>query len=99
MTPKELEALFNKFSNECPLDGFSLIKNKLSKRPDLHAFILLDNLLPNGNKVIYAAKHDLIFLSFEIKKLAKVITEEQILELVYCGVSFDSNYNRLYMFV
>ena len=49
--------------------------------------------------MISAAKHDEIYFDFDIEELAKVITKEQILDLVRCGVNYDSDNDCLYMFV
>lgn len=76
---------------------FDRIKNKFSQRPDLHAFILLDKILPSDHDIISCAEHDEIYLNPNLEELAAVITEEQILELVRCGVNFERE--GLQMFV
>jgi hypothetical protein len=77
---------------------FDRIENKRNQRPDLHAWLLLDELFPNpGRDMVAAAEHDEIWLDVDGKKLEK-LTDEQILELVRCGVRYDSKYNCLAMF-
>lgn len=76
MNLKKLEELFYNFSEECPLDGFSLIENKLSIRSDIHALLLLDRLLPSKKSIITAAGHDVIYLGIDLEDLAEVITED-----------------------
>lgn len=98
MTVDKLRELFYKFSEEVQLCAFDLVENKYSERSDLHAFILIDKIFPEKTAIIGHAAHDQIFIGVEIEELAKVITEEQILELVRSGVSYDSNYDCLYMF-
>ena len=73
----------------------------LSKRPDLCAFMLLEKLLPGkrGEEMICHSEHDEITLSIDIKKLAKVINDDQIKVLIQCGVHFDSYEDALRMFV
>lgn len=89
--------IFAKFENE--FLKFEKVENKLSLRPDLHAFILLDRILPGTFDLISDAKHDEIFLEVEPEALAQVATEEQLLELHRCGVRHDTSLDSLAMFV
>jgi hypothetical protein len=68
---------------------FEQVENPRCQRPDLNAFLLLDELLPGQRDIVCAAS--------DFKALAKVISDEQILELVRCGVRLDSE--GLCMFV
>jgi diadenosine tetraphosphatase ApaH/serine/threonine PP2A family protein phosphatase len=78
---------------------FDRIENKRSKRPDLHAFLLLDELFPNnGIDMVCGAMHDEIWLEPDGGKLDG-LTDEQILELTRCGVRYDSDTNGLAIFV
>lgn len=45
------------------------------------------------------AEHDEIFLDIKPEQLAKVATEEQIKDLVTCGVRINKEYDCLAMFV
>lgn len=99
MHADELRKLFNEYGETDEPHKFDRIPVKFSKRDDLHAFILLDKIMPDGHTMVSAAGYDEIFLDFDIEELAKVITQEHILELVRCGVSYDSHHDRLYMFV
>ena len=78
---------------------FDRVKNKLSHRPDLHAFNLLDKLVPGTGDIVGAACHDQIWLSVEPEELAMVATEDEIVELIRCGVFFDTSADRLSMYV
>ena len=78
---------------------FEDIEPKLSSRPDIHAFILLNQLLPGDRDMVSAAKHDQIWLDVDLEKLAEVATADHIRQLWACGVYFDSHYDALYMFV
>lgn len=70
----------------------------LSEVPDLHAFLLLDDLFPNpDNDMIAAAEHDKYWLDVDGEAIAK-LTDDQILELVRCGVIYDSDVDSLAMF-
>ena len=70
---------------------FKLVKEKLSNRPDLHAFILLDKLLPGTEDMVAGAEHDEIYLSPDPEELLKVATKDQLRDLHRCGVRADDN--------
>ncbi len=95
MTTKELVAEFNSipdFGDGAEFLKFERVKTRFSNRPDLHAFILLDSLCPVPQKdrdIIGAAEHDKIWLDVEIDELAAVINQEQVRDLVRCGVMCD----------
>ncbi len=82
-----LQETFEKYSDD-EFIKFERVENKFSKRSDLHAFILLDKILPGESDIVEAAEHDEIYLGVDEEELAKVITEEQVLELVRSGVSY-----------
>jgi hypothetical protein len=92
----DIEELFEKHEEE--FLKFDRIKNKLSKRPDLHAFILLDSILPSDYDIVSGAGHDEIWLNINIEELAQKATEEQIIDLYRCGVHYFSEYDCLGMF-
>lgn len=98
MSVKQLSATFDKYEDE--YIQFQNVANKRSRRPDMHAFIVLDELLPGDGKgdLISAAEHDQFFLDIEPEALARVATEEIILDLVRCGVSFDEENESLFLF-
>ncbi len=93
----DIESVFEKYTDEEFLK-FERIKNKLSSRPDLHAFMLLDSLIPGYRDMVGAAEHDETFLSIEPDELAEVATDEQIIDLIRCGVRYDHD-DGLCMFV
>lgn len=78
---------------------FDRVQDKTSGRPDLHAFNLLDKLVPGKHDIISAAGHEEIWLSVSPEELAKVATEEQIIDLIRCGVRYDSDTDSLALFV
>ena len=78
---------------------FAKVENKTSNRADLHAFNLLDKLVPGTCDIVSAAEHDEIWLAVSPDELAKVATEEQIIELIRCGVRYDRDTDCLAMFV
>lgn len=77
---------------------FERIEKPRTKRRDLHAFLMLDELVPGTKDIIGASEHDEFFLSIELDALAKVITDEQVRDLVRCGVRHSSSYDCLCMF-
>jgi len=87
---------FEKFDDDfCKFDR---VENKTSKRPDLHAFMLLDRLFPGDYDIVSAASHDEIWLDVDSDQIEN-LTEEQVLELTRCGVRYDSSTDCLGMFV
>lgn len=97
MTKDELLELAEKYETAGKIHKFDDVANKLSQRPDLHAMILLDRLVPGNMCMIAAADHDQVYLETDLDELAKVITEEQLIELFRCGVWFDDNGLNLFV--
>lgn len=95
MTFKEV---YDKYSEEEYLE-FNRIPNayRLSNRPDLHAFMLLDRLIPGQSDIVSAAEHDEFFLDIDQFDLESVATEDQMLQLIRCGVR-PSEHGCLAMF-
>jgi hypothetical protein len=101
MTLEEMIATFARHEGYMNLlDQWEAMPNKRSNRRDLHAFLLLDSLVPceKGRDIVSAAEHDQIFLATEPEKLAAVATEEIVLELARCGVMYDEEVDSLFMF-
>ncbi len=99
-----LKELFDKHDGEYL--KFDRIANPLNPRPDMHAFLLLDTILPpnpcwdgNFRDMVDAAKHDKIYLSIDCGELEKIVTEEQVRDLARCGIGYDEETNSLYSFV
>lgn len=77
---------------------FYRIEFKRSQRPDLHAFLLLDELFPNtGRYMVSESGHDKFYLEPDGTKLG-ALTDDHILELVRCGVLYDNEFDCLAMF-
>lgn len=85
-------------SSKCEFLKFERVENKLSKRPDIHAFLLLDQLVPGDRDMICSASHDEIWLETDLEKLAAVAEPEHIRDLVRCGVRYDRDNESLCMF-
>ena len=80
----DLEALIEKHNDE--FLNFARVENKRSKRADLHAFMLLDELFPDDGDMVAAAEYDIIYLAPDPEELAKRATEAQVIELIRCGM-------------
>lgn len=94
----DLKALFDKYHDEYL--KFDRIEHKLSRRRDLHAFLLLDALLPDGRTIVSAAEHDVFYLDIDVEALAKTsITEELVRDLHRCGVRYENEFDCLALFV
>lgn len=96
MKLSQMKAAFKKYDDE--YIQFENVEKKRSRRPDLHAFIVLDELLPGDGDIVCAAEHDQFFLDIDIEALARVATEEIVLDLVRCGVILDEDDECLYFF-
>lgn len=92
MTRDELQELFEKYedSEYIKFDRIPA-ERRFSNRPDLNAFILLDKLVPGKSDIVACAEHDEIYLETNLDKLADAINEDQILDLVRCGVRFGED--------
>jgi hypothetical protein len=91
---EKIKAMFEKFEDDflkAPEDWYPL---------DLRAFNLLSKLCPGSRYIVQAAEHDEIWFAVEMDELEKSgITEEQVKELVQCGVRYDNNIDCLATFV
>ena len=76
MTLEELQGLFEKHDAE--FLKFNRVENKVSERPDLQAFLLLDSLDPGDRDAVACAEHDEIWLAYDAEKVAQIASEEQI---------------------
>lgn len=93
----DLSTAFGKHEDEYL--KFERIASPLSQRPDLHAFLLLEKLDPGTIDIVSAAEDDEIWLATDCTALAKVITDEQVRDLVRCGIMFSDEYDALHLFV
>jgi hypothetical protein len=76
---------------------FEDVENKFSLRNDLHAFILLDKVIPKEGKLISAAEHDEYYLDYEDEDL-EMLTDANILDLVRCSVRYSDEFDCLAVF-
>ena len=78
---------------------FDRVEVKLSSRPDIHAFILLNQLVPGKTDIIDGSEHDEIYLGVDVEELRKAATRDQLIDLCRCGIRFNDDYDCLAMFV
>jgi len=99
MTTEQLYDLFEKHHDE--FMKFDRIEHPRSRRADLHAFLLLDELCTTypTRDMIAAGEHDVIYLAPYLDELAVFATEGHIIELIRCGVMVEKLYECLFMFV
>ena len=91
----EIEERFKQFEDD--FLEFDKIVNRRNDRPDLHAWLLLDELFPKpGFDMICAASHDEIWLDVDDSDVKK-LTDKQILELIRCGVRCDEHGLAMYV--
>ncbi len=103
MTVEELKAAFEKHGEEEYVQ-FKRIERPRHRRPDICAFLMLDDALPNAvgrngaaRDIVAAGEHDEIWLDVELEDLAAVATDDMIRDLSRCGVRYESE--GLCMFV
>ena len=77
---------------------FDKVRTKFSNRPDLCAFILLEKMIPGNSDIISASEHDEFYLDIDCAELANIATEDDIHDLVCCGVRYDAELDSLAMF-
>jgi len=79
---------------------FGKILNPPSRRPDLCAFLRLEQLLPGRDgDIVSCAEHDEIGLDVDVEALAAVISEDDVVFLRRCGVRYNHSDECLVMFV
>lgn len=92
-----LKQWFEKYEDEYL--KFEDVKDKRSLRPDLHAFIILSELVVSDRDIVSASGYEEIWLDVDIEALSEVITEEIAIDLIRCGVRLDTDREWLCMFV
>lgn len=78
---------------------FDKVTKKRSPYKDLHAFMLLAELMPGEWNIVGSAEHDKIYLSLNVVDLAPFLTPELVYELMHCGIMYDSDAEALAMYV
>jgi len=77
---------------------FDRTKAPRSGRPDLHAFLMLDEMMPGKRDLISASEHDEFYLDIDCDAFAELATDDQIRDLHRCGIRYDEELDSLCMF-
>jgi len=96
VTPEQMADVFDRKSDEYP--HFDRVINRRSRRPDMHAMMVLDGMFPGTTDMVSGASHDEFVLSIDVEELAAVATEELIVDLIRCGVRYDTACDALGFF-
>lgn len=96
MTRERLSELFEIHEDE--FLKFDRVDPKRSSRPDINAFLLLNELLPGTSDIVSGASHDVFYLDVDLDGLAAVASDDQIVELIRSGVHLEEEYDSLAMF-
>ncbi len=96
-TAEDLEQFWE--ANHDEFLEFERVENKRSKRPDLHAFLLLDEIVPGNRDLVSSAEHDEIWLDVRLEPLLEAATLQQLIDLHRCGIRCDAESESLCMFV
>lgn len=93
MAITSVSELYDAFeAHSAEYNKFARVLNKRSGRPDLHAFLLLDTLVPGVTNMVSAAGHDEFWLGVELDALVQAgVTEDQVIELQRCGVRLSED--------
>lgn len=73
--------------------------HKRAPRRDLHAFLLLNELVPGTAPIVSAAEHDEIYLDTSVEQLNAVISDAQVEEMARCSVRYHDDYDCLALYV
>lgn len=102
MTEQEVIDLFEQHGDEEYIrDERIKPDRRLHRRPDINAFLLLDRLAGDSSTdrdMVCAAEHDEFYLAVGPDNIAAKATEEDIIDLIRCGVRYDSSHCGFAMF-
>ena len=98
MTIKQLKRFFEAHDDEFLKFERIPKERRSTRRPDLHAFLMLDALVPGETDIVACAEHDEIYLDVSAEDLAKIATEDQLVDLIRCGVRHDPDNDSFCMF-
>jgi hypothetical protein len=92
-----IKEVFDKYDDE--FLKFENCTEKPFGRADMCAFAILDRLVPRDEDMISSAEHDQVFLSVDTRDVERVASEEDIANLMRCGVIYDESADSFFMFV
>lgn len=77
-------------------------ERRLHRRADINAFLLLDKLAPEdpmNRDMVSNAYHNMIYIQVSPDDIAETATEEDLLDLIRCGVIYDEDSGSFQMHV
>lgn len=79
---------------------FDRIESPVHELPDMCAFLMLHKLAPvkRGRDMVCGAEHDEIYLATNCEALNASASDDDIRDLVRCGVRYDEENDSLCMF-
>lgn len=93
----DLKSLFEKHADE--FLNFERVRFKHHPRPDVCAFLMLHDISPHERDMVRSAGHEEIWLDADVEAVAARADEDQIVDLIRCGVRYDQVVNLFCMFV
>lgn len=103
MTSEQIDKFMDEQEDEAL--KFDRVENKRHARPDIHAMLLMDEVYPGTRDMVSAAEHDQIWFNIEGESDPETyethwkFSEAQLVELLRCGIYFDSDTESFYSFV
>jgi hypothetical protein len=96
MTYDEIEAVFEKYEDD--FIRFERIpeSERLHRRPDICAFLKLDQMSPGTTDIVCWAGHDEIAVDVDLER-CDALTEADIVYLIRCGCRFDDGGIRMFV--
>ena len=93
----DLGKVFEKYDNE--FLKFNRIIEPRHPRPDICAFLILSDLMISykDRNIVYGAEHDVIWLAADPAEIAANATEEQIRDLIRCGVFYSDEAFKMFV--
>ena len=99
---ESIDDVFEEFCDE--FLEFGRIENPKHRRPDICAFLMLDEIAPGNSgheracDMISCARHGEFYLSTDVEEFCQNVTKDQIRDLVRCGLRYDPDSDCLCMF-
>ena len=93
----DLNAVFEKYDEE--FTKFHRIVEPRHSRFDICAFLMLSDLMISykNRSIVMGAGHDVIWLSADPIEIATNATEEQIRDLIRCGVFYSDECFKMFV--
>lgn len=96
-----IEQRFEQYEDEYL--NYRVDPNLLYKRHDVIVINVIDNLIPAQNEcspdLIVSASRDEIFFGIDAEKFSDIVTDDQLILLIRCGLRYDGGRGCLCMFV